>query len=513
VTDVVPSSEAESLLVDLAATLEVPSSRYEAVERSYKSLCSWLERPDSCLAAHPVDVYVQGSFRLGTVIRPFDREEDYDLDVVCQFAISKATRPQISLYSDLGQEIVAYARHHGMSAPDPWRRCWTLNYADGAQFHMDVLPSVPDGQRQRQIREAARMAQDFVDQSISITDSQHHNYRRISDDWPASNPNGYADWFHGRMRIVFDMRRRALALAESRADVAEIPAFRVKTPLQSAIQILKRHRDIRFAEDSTGKPASIIITTLAAHAYRQETTIGGALLSILARMDAFIETRGEIAWIANPSDPRENFADFWADDPDLKAGFDDWLESARADFRRAATLTTAADFVDVLAPRVGRELLEAAAARRTAAPVARPANGMSRTMRRLLDAPHRRPPTWPVAQIGTVAIVGATMERSGFRTAAFTSDGPALPRNAKLTFQAATSIDPPYTVYWQVVNTGQAAVDARQLRGGFDRVETNPGLLSRTENTLYAGAHSIECFIVKNGYCVARSGPFVVNIQ
>jgi hypothetical protein len=24
------------------------------------------------------------------------------------------------------------------------RRCWTLNYADGAKFHMDILPAIPD---------------------------------------------------------------------------------------------------------------------------------------------------------------------------------------------------------------------------------------------------------------------------------------------------------------------------------------------------------------------------------
>ena len=34
----------------------------------------------------------------------------------------------------------------------------------------------------------------------------------------------------------------------------------------------------------------------------------------------------------------------------------------------------------------------------------------------------------------------------------------------------------------------------------------------RQESTSYSGTHTIECFIVKNGYLVARSGAFVVNI-
>lgn len=38
------------------------------------------------------------------------------------------------------------------------------------------------------------------------------------------------------------------------------------------------------------------------------------------------------------------------------------------------------------------------------------------------------------------------------------------------------------------------------------------GFLEKRESALYVGAHSMECFIVKDGYCVARSGLFVVNI-
>ena len=88
-----------------------------------------------------------------------------------------------------------------------------------------------------------------------------------------------------------------MMLVKAKADVSEIPAFRVKTPLQSAIKILKRHRDVRFEEEPDGRPSSIVITTLAAHAYQQEATITGALFSILQRMDTFIERRGEEYWI------------------------------------------------------------------------------------------------------------------------------------------------------------------------------------------------------------------------
>lgn len=46
--------------------------------------------------------------------------------------------------------------------------------------------------------------------------------------------------------------------------------------------ILKRHRDGMFASRYDERPISVIITTLAAHAYNGEEKIADALYSILA---------------------------------------------------------------------------------------------------------------------------------------------------------------------------------------------------------------------------------------
>jgi Adenylyl/Guanylyl and SMODS C-terminal sensor domain len=330
-----------------------------------------------------------------------------------------------------------------------------------------------------------------------------------------SNPNGYAEWFYQQMKPTFDKRRRAMALLEARADVADIPTFRVKTPLQGAIQILKRHRDVRFAEEGENRPSSIIISTLAAHAYAQEADIAGALLSILRNMDEYIVERNGRWWIANPSDPRENFADYWNTEPARRTAFLDWLETARTDFSIASGETDIEDIVDTLAPRMGRSLMEAAAAK-----VRRPINELakrrplvSRALRRILDAPHRRPASWPIVKDGEVWISSATASRNGFRAMELASDAAAVQRGSSLRFEAQTSVPPPFDVYWQIVNTGQAAATAGDLRGKFQRSSITSGILNRSEDAKYPGTHSIECFIVKNGYCVASSGPFIVNIS
>ena len=421
---------AEELISDLAETLDVPASRYESAERSYKSVSEWLDRSSSRFARTHFNVYIQGSFRLGTAIRPFDGSEDYDLDVVCEFSLNKFSITQKTLFDGLGRELQLYANAHGMEKPSGWDRCWTLNYSDEAQFHMDLLPSVPDAQRQQRLRKEAGLSQAYADKSISITDKKHSNYELLTDDWPVSNPNGYAEWFYERMRPVFEARRRALMLLEKRASVAEIPEFRVKTPLQAAIQILKHHRNVRFSEDPDARPTSIVISTLAAAAYQQEATITGALLSILGRMEEYVQLRDGQHWIPNPSDPRENFADGWREKPKRKDAFYDWLETVRADFNMAAEQDDIDGLVEALSPRIGRGILEKAAGKRQR-PVLQKSlvDKAVGSLQRLLEAPHRKPLIWPKLKRGAVEIVSAEARQAGFRPASFLNDGPPLPKH------------------------------------------------------------------------------------
>ena len=153
-----------------------------------------------------------------------------------------------------------------------------------------------------------------------ITDIESPVYHALSDDWQRSNPKGYAEWFKLRMRDVFERRRKMLA-ESMKASVEDIPDYKVRTPLQSAIMILKRHRDGMFEKRYDERPISIIITTLAAHAYNGEDKIADALYSILARMDSFIKYDGYRYIISNPSDPFENFADKWPQHPEREAAF------------------------------------------------------------------------------------------------------------------------------------------------------------------------------------------------
>lgn len=359
------TKQAEKYLEELSEKLEIPPSRYEQAERSYKSLGAWLHRDDSKVSSYEPDVHVQGSFRLGTVIKPVSDEEEYDVDAVCILqALDKSDLTQARLKDLLGREIERYRLSQSMKKPvRPKRRCWRLEYSDGAQFHMDIVPALPNGLDQTRILQERALDFQFAETAIAITDNERHpQYSEITRDWPRSNPRGYAKWFELRMGEQFTQRRHQI-LNEMRskgvqASVEDIPTYRVRTPLQSANMILKRHRDIMFKENSDNKPISIILSTLSGHAYNGEVSISHALVSILSNMKNYIRYDGTQYIIENPTDTLENFADKWNEHPERAEAFFSWLEQAQQDFIQAASLTEHARITSLLSPRIGPNLTE-----------------------------------------------------------------------------------------------------------------------------------------------------------
>jgi hypothetical protein len=335
-----PINNHETVLEELAQSIDISQSQYDEAVAKYTSIGEWLDRQDSALDQFDPEIFPQGSFLIGTAIRPLDNREEFDIDLVCKLAASKNDFTQESLKAAVGAEIQSYVEAHGMiNDPVDGRRCWTLVYAAGARFHMDILPAIADEAAYRLMLEtagyssAAQNARVTAD-AIAITDRNHPNYRRIANEWPSSNPVGYAAWFKEQMSGQLLERKREFAAADPivTANVQDVPDHKVKTSLQRAIQLLKRHRDYYFRDDPEHKPISIIVSTLAAKCYGNESRIVDALSVILKNMDQYIENRNSVAWVPNPVNPAENFADKWEDEPKKSKCFLDWLDAARAAF-------------------------------------------------------------------------------------------------------------------------------------------------------------------------------------
>lgn len=497
----------------LAESIDIPDNLYERAERRYQSIGDWLDREASSVANHEPNIYAQGSFRIGTVVKPITDSDEYDIDLVCELNLSKQQVTQKQLKSLVGNELISYADAHGMKEPvKEGRRCWTLDYADDARFHMDVLPAVPDGESFRALLESCDRSSPYQDTAIAITDNTHPNYDRLSHDWLRSNPKGYAAWFGDRMKPQFEARRKVLAESLC-ASVEDIPEYRVKTPLQQAIQLLKRHRDMSFVDDQEDKPISIIITTLAAHSYNNEADLLETMIGIVDGMPKHIRTRDGHAWIPNPVNPLENFADKWREHPERETKFRDWLKQVRADLNEALLDDDIHSAAQTFVPRFGQRSVDEAL-RQFPELVSRSKKTISEELQPSdrFNVPWRETPSWQMALSHSAEVSGKY--KCGGRWNPFASYSCPLPKNCDLLFKAKTNVPTPFEVYWQVVNTGEQAQSANHLRGEIMRAKTaGVGGLSQKEATRYSGMHWIECFIIRDGTCEARSGEFVVNIE
>lgn len=324
----------------LVEELDLPESAYEKAKKRYEDLGEWFNRDNSLLSDNNVHIFPQGSFMLGTAIRPVEKDAEYDLDLACKLreGVSKGSHTQKEIKELIGTELEAYRRARGIQTGlDEKHRCWCLEYKDNISFHLDIVPAIPaDELKKSQLYElinstdaSNEIAENASSSAVSITDNRDSNYNEISTEWNISNPEGYGLWFAEQMRPT---RKRILL---EKAKVDELPIHDKKTPLQRCVQLLKRHRDTMFKDNQDSKPISIIISTLAARAYTGEVDIASALNNILKNMQSMINSR--TPRVPNPVNPQEDFTDKWEMSEykhlRLEDNFKIWLKQAQKDFK------------------------------------------------------------------------------------------------------------------------------------------------------------------------------------
>lgn len=337
-------SETNRLLEAVVDLLDIPPSYYKKATDRYLSFGKWLHRPESLVAQFDPKVYLQGSFRYGTVNRPLLKDEEYDLDLVSEFNLLKTQLTQEAVKRLLGLEVKAYADANGIKAPPKERnRCWRLDYADDVFFHMDLLPCVPEDEETiRQIKILGVPVQLAIS-SVAITDRRLPEYRLITRKWPCSNPRGLGDWFEDKARPAALQRIAALVDGKTYRSIDEVPSYEWKTPLQRAIQFLKRHRDVMFRDSPEFAPISMIITVLASKAYRGEGTLREALKTIVEQMPRHVGEKKPR--IPNPVNPGEDFADRWAGDPRYEKEFWRWHAKVKSDIEKLPFILERGDYV------------------------------------------------------------------------------------------------------------------------------------------------------------------------
>jgi hypothetical protein len=322
-----------TILEELGKTLDITETQFDTAVRSYEAVGSWLAKEDSLLSPYRPIIRPQGSFLLGTMTKPVNENDDLDIDLVCQLTGKGSTWTQKMLKQIVGERIKEHRIYQQMLLIPDGRRCWRLDYAEDANYHMDILPSLISQGYYLLERSLSASDVDYENLAIRITDKLRYDYETSINpqDWLLCNPFGYAQWFFQRASID---SLKSLSLSEA---IRPVPKFQKnKLPLQRVVQLLKRHRDMMFNGDEH-KPISIIITTLAAKVYNREHDIIAALINVVENLSRHIEERYDpnlkryIKWIPNPVNPQENFADKWIECPQKERNFFAWINQLRQD--------------------------------------------------------------------------------------------------------------------------------------------------------------------------------------
>jgi hypothetical protein len=300
-----------ALLKGTIDQLDIPPELQRAAAQHYQRVAEYMGAGDEFSDAG-VAIYPQGSFRLGTIVLPVGRS-DYDLDFVFRLAVAKEETTQKELKQAAGARLAEFVQHCVGECPSLTEggRCWTLGWP---RFHMDVLPSLLNPENRPH--------------GILLTDRD----LRL---WQWSNPIGFANWFFKRMENQLFALREAAAKAKG-VNIQQVKEWEVKTVLQEMVQVLKRHRDLFFHSNPDLKPPSILVTTLAAHAYHGEFNLFEAVVNAATTMPSLVENRNGTWWVANPVLANENFADKWRAHPERRHHFVTWMQQVQQDLEQAA---------------------------------------------------------------------------------------------------------------------------------------------------------------------------------
>ena len=201
----------------------------------------------------------QGSYALGTLIKPVDDNDEYDADI--QIVMNPNAKWAAKDYVLEINRTLAKNKTYA----DKLRfrtRCVTIDYA--GDFHLDVVPRVTKG-------------------------GKHYVCNRHENKFEETDGNGYREWFNEKNRITGGNLKRVVRL----------------------LKYLRDHKNSFTAK-------SILLTTLAGNTIKASdegttavSTVADTLETILSRMDSYLQQHPNMPTIKNPVLPTEDFNRHW----------------------------------------------------------------------------------------------------------------------------------------------------------------------------------------------------------
>ena len=282
----------EELLARIAQELELDNSRKEKMETAYNAVSEVLKNDPEFFEDLEIVVYPQGSAKIGTTVKPINGD-DFDLDTVLHIYDKYTKHTPNGIYNALVRVLENNGNYSTIMEKKD--RCVRLNYK--SDFHMDILP--------------ACMQDEYDFEKIAIPERDLNN-------WSSGNPKGFANRFLERANSVksYMLKTFSETLIKANVDTEPLPnEVYEKTPLQRAVQLVKRYRDVYF-EDKKYKVSSIVLTTIISENYNGEESIFDTItntIEIIKRNYNDSIINGKRFKIFNPVDKNEEFTDSWTD--------------------------------------------------------------------------------------------------------------------------------------------------------------------------------------------------------
>lgn len=288
----------DKMLRKIGKEIEISKTEHEKAVKSYNAVGTFI---DNNIPQYDIKVVPQGSFRLGTVIKPITDEDEYDIDLVA--IIDHKFLSAKELKNIVGDALKSSDRYSEKLVEG--KRCWTIEYSESSKYHMDILPT---------------MMSDTYSTNKELT-MTHKEDEKSDYEFRQTNPEAYYDWFVERTEEERKRLKEEYAI-RNKLEIVDVPEYEIKTTLQVAIQILKRYRDIKFKETPDIKPISIILTTLMAKVYTGKESVYELIEKFSKEYMMHIEKdeNGNII-IRNPVNENENFADKWPKYPERRKAF------------------------------------------------------------------------------------------------------------------------------------------------------------------------------------------------
>jgi hypothetical protein len=293
----------DAILADIAINCQLPAGLFGKATGRYEAVRRYIEGEGSPLAGRVICFYPQGSMAIDATISIRGTDDEYDLDIVAELDIPEWTPPSVAL--DLLEESL---KDYPVQAVVRQTRCITLQYAD--RMHLDITPS--------------RRLQTPKERESVIFHAKKGEHSSNHKSVPM-NAWAFGGWYRmrtpteERFALAFNRRLYEADGLEFRADadVHDVPAqtpLIIKSVTTVGLQLIKRFRNILYANTAGRIPPSVMLTCHAGHAASPGMSLS-AMVIRQARWTAWAiddaAGRGRLLDVRNPEYRDDCFTDRW----------------------------------------------------------------------------------------------------------------------------------------------------------------------------------------------------------